>query len=255
MPGRCMGFRLPVNAGPTSRGLGRLIVIRLPRRPLTVRKPTFGGPACRGRRVAGRMRVLANLRSVFARLACLLVLVLALEPFFNTFLAKAATDIPALLAFLVNAPGRLIAFLMNLCTIAYRRRRLLSPNAGVWRLEADFFRRILASPVRPVLTDARPLLAPPLVTKVFLPTPSDIRCAWRNDFLTVSRLLFRDVRDGFLGPAPGLLDGAISAGLNLRGPTFRGVPGVGFLPTLRPLFLSGPCGCVMTSSSFLPSAT
>ena len=57
---------------------------------------------------------LLSLRRVCARLACRLVLVLKREPFFNTCLAKAAVVIPARLAFALNAPGRLIAFLMKL---------------------------------------------------------------------------------------------------------------------------------------------
>ena len=60
-----------------------------------------------------RHRFRLILRRVLAKAAWRLVRVLAFEPFFVTFLAYAEVLMPAFLAFLVKAPGRLMAFLIQ----------------------------------------------------------------------------------------------------------------------------------------------
>jgi hypothetical protein len=63
------------------------------------------------------LRLRLILRSVSARLACLFVNVLALLPFFSTERAKEATLLPALFALALNAPGRLIAPLIQFAIV------------------------------------------------------------------------------------------------------------------------------------------
>jgi hypothetical protein len=63
------------------------------------------------------------LLSVNANAACRFVLVLALLPFFSTFLAYALVDMPERFALARNAPGRLIADLIH-----FFFRRAISPS-------------------------------------------------------------------------------------------------------------------------------
>ncbi|KKL73107.1 hypothetical protein LCGC14_2078240, partial [marine sediment metagenome] len=77
--------------GYTFLGLGLLIVISLPPRPLTVRIPTFGGPTCRS---GGLKRLRREERAFFVtvfRVRTPMNLRAFLTTFFPTFLTALAT--------------------------------------------------------------------------------------------------------------------------------------------------------------------